>query len=874
MGGVAKSSGFAKSAVAGFAGGLAAGGVQMLISGLKDGARAFMDFSDTASTIDAKLQLATDRFGNLAQAQKDVRDIAASSRSDIGAVTDLYATFTRQADTLGISQKQVADATSTVGKALKISGADTAASAGAIRQLSQAFASGVLRGDEFNSVNEASPRLMELIADAAGKPVGALRKMAEEGKLTSDVLAKALTDPKLVAGIEKEFGKIPVTFGDVRTAVSNAMVDISGAISKGLGTGSSLGGFLTSIRNATTSLAPVMTALGSAIGGVVSLVASLVKGVFSVFAAFHSGGPGSLTFMEKLTLAFNLIGEAARVVGTLIGEYFSLVSKVISGVVGFISDLWGDLFDWLRGDSAKTGQTIGQSFIGVLRSVKFVALAIPKLFKSAFRAVTGIFSLIGRAISSFFNGNFGAFDGLGSAISAQVGQVGDEIAAVGKQAVAIANDQKQNQATIDRLLGRSQPGSGKTNGGNGAARQPAAAADSGKKSDADKAREKAQQKYADAVARLRAELQGLQVTEEQKTLLDAFENAGLERKIDLTGKQADEIRNLVDQIADAKKLQEVNKVLDDLTAATRELTYSDLQLAQVEARRRAGLNADLAYHDALTDKIDAQAAANHRLAKAQQDAQTAAGIAQGQAQREQDAQLNRDALNDPDSVAYKRQLLDIDRQAAEERKAINALEVVTLAERQSGMEGILQSERDAMLAANERLAAQDKANVLAERQATQTEQLSGFLTNMWQSPREAMKQFFNDLMKKLLAAILKAAILGDKLGGSGGIGGILKSAVMGAIGARAVGGSVRANEPYLVGERGPELFVPGRAGEVLTNRNTRRMGGGSSVNLNPTYNITLSGNRQVDNQTLANIKAQQANQNATIRQEQNKKRWH
>ena len=873
IGGVARGAGLGTSALAGFAGGIAALGVQAAVTALKDGAKAFMDFSDASSNITAKLDLATAKFGNLAQAQKDVRDIAASSRADLEATTSLYSSMALQAQALGISQQQVATATSTVGKALKISGADAAASSSAIRQLGQALGSGKLSGDEFASIAEASPRLMQLFADAVGKPRGELKKLASEGKLTADVLVKGLTDPKLVAGIEKEFGKIPVTFADVRTALSNSMVDIAGAISKGLGAGSSLSGFLGSIRNATTSLLPVFEALGRAISSILGIISSLIKGVMSVWQAIATGGSESISITERLTLAFNLIAEAAGVVAQLVGEYFGMVAEVVKTVAGFVTEAFSAAFGWLVGAAGSSTQTVGQSFIGILRAVKFVALAIPKLFKSAFAAVTGIFSLVGKAINSFFNGNFSAFDGLGTAIGAQLGKVRDDVADVGAQAIAIANDQKKNQATLDRLSGRNKPASkGKTVALDPSLKTKPTAADDkkkDKKSDEEKAKEAAAKKYAEAVAKLKAELQDLNVTEEQRALLQAFENAGLERNINLTGKQADEIRNLVAQIGDAKKLKEVNKAIDEITASTRELAYTDIQLAQAEARRRAGLNADLSYNDALTKKLDAQVIAYERLKKAKADAEIAKDIGKDQKQRKEDADLDRQAIINPAEAEFKRQMLDLERQAAAERERINALEVITLEQRKAGMAGILQSEKDGLILANERILKQEQANVVMGRQAELARGLSDFMVDMWENPAQAMKKFFQDFMKNILLAIAKAIILKQNM--SGGFGGIIGGAIMGALGiggARASGGSVNGRTGYKINEKGQEVFFPGRAGQVLNATKTRQaLGGTATINMGNTT-INVGSATPQDRAALANqMKKQEAANRALIQDE-------
>lgn len=209
--------------IAGFASGVALGAVITQMASL----------ADQAKQLDAQLRLATNGFGTFAQGQEDVRRIADSTRGSLEATTKLYAGFLRASKETGRSQSDAARATTTFAEALKIGGASTEEAASATLQFNQALQSGVLRGDEFNSIMEASPRIARLLADALGVPIGQLRKMAEEGQITSDVLFRALTDRKFTAGIDAEFKQIPVTFGDAMQAMENAALTSFGEFDKG-----------------------------------------------------------------------------------------------------------------------------------------------------------------------------------------------------------------------------------------------------------------------------------------------------------------------------------------------------------------------------------------------------------------------------------------------------------------------------------------------------------------------------------------------------------------------------------------------------------------------------------------------------------------
>lgn len=190
--------------------------------GLYASALYLVERSDAFTKMNAQLKLATESTRELAVAQADVKRIAQEAQTDIGAVATLYARITNATKELGIGQKAAGDITRTVALALKVSGATAAEASSAMLQLSQAFGSGVLRGEEFNAVNEAAPRLMKALADGIGIPIGQLKVLAADGKLTSDVLATAL--PKALKDLEGEARQIQTISGAFQELKNEVML--------------------------------------------------------------------------------------------------------------------------------------------------------------------------------------------------------------------------------------------------------------------------------------------------------------------------------------------------------------------------------------------------------------------------------------------------------------------------------------------------------------------------------------------------------------------------------------------------------------------------------------------------------------------------
>lgn len=196
-------------------------------------AREFLRIADSAKTMEAQLRLATAGFGTLAQAQDDVRKVAADARSGLAETTELYGSFARTSKELGRTQAEAAQATETFSKALKIGGADTAQVQSATLQMGQALASTNVQWEELGQILEASPRLAKVFTDSLGVTRQELKQMASDGKLSGEMLFKALNDRQITRGIDAEFAQLPVTFEQAMTQVENAATITFGGFDKG-----------------------------------------------------------------------------------------------------------------------------------------------------------------------------------------------------------------------------------------------------------------------------------------------------------------------------------------------------------------------------------------------------------------------------------------------------------------------------------------------------------------------------------------------------------------------------------------------------------------------------------------------------------------
>jgi tape measure domain-containing protein len=219
---------------------LAGGGVAAAAAAV-----AYLRMTDTAKKMDAQLKLATNSQDEFNQAQKLTFGLAQQNQAPLEGVVTLYSQLAPALAQMGRGQQDTIGVIDAVTKSLRISGATASETASTVLQFSQALGSGVLRGDEFNSIAENSPRLLRALADGLKVPTGALRNMAAAGQLTADVIVDTLLGqlPKLAA----EAKALPETFGGSLTQLNNQLTqtvkqfdEFSGASSKAIALAQSL----------------------------------------------------------------------------------------------------------------------------------------------------------------------------------------------------------------------------------------------------------------------------------------------------------------------------------------------------------------------------------------------------------------------------------------------------------------------------------------------------------------------------------------------------------------------------------------------------------------------------------------------------------
>lgn len=231
---------------------------------------------DAYTGMQNRLKLVTESQEQLNLAMSDTFNIAQKSYQSWDSVIQVYQRFSDNAKTLGINMTKTAELTETVSKAVAISGASTQAAEAALTQFGQALASGVLRGEELNSIMEQTPALAKAIAQGMGITVGELRSVAAEGKITGDVLVNALTKSK--QSVDELFAKTDITIGQSIQLLSNEVTKFTGEAGKASGVATTLASSIQILANNLDAIAGI-----AVVGG----VALLTKTIAAQAVAIH-----------------------------------------------------------------------------------------------------------------------------------------------------------------------------------------------------------------------------------------------------------------------------------------------------------------------------------------------------------------------------------------------------------------------------------------------------------------------------------------------------------------------------------------------------------------------------------------------------------
>ena len=201
----------------------------------------------------SRVQIAAGSMQAGAESMRALQAISTRTQTSIAANVQVFTRLNSSILQMGGTQQDTLRLTEILGQAIKVSGASAAEASSAMTQFGQALGSGKLAGDELRSLLETAPYLMKQLADGLGVPIGALKQLGEEGKLTADVVTEALG--KAAGQIEADFKQLPQTMAGAMQVAQDAVQRLAERFDELSGTSAALTGVTSGLGNVVDMLA-------------------------------------------------------------------------------------------------------------------------------------------------------------------------------------------------------------------------------------------------------------------------------------------------------------------------------------------------------------------------------------------------------------------------------------------------------------------------------------------------------------------------------------------------------------------------------------------------------------------------------------------
>mgnify|MGYP004697764639 FL=1 len=420
-----------------------------------------LEMSDEITQTTSRLNMMNDGLQSTADLYNMVYVAANDARGSLGDMASVVARFGNNAKDAFSSSAEVVQFANLVQKQMTIAGASTQEAANAELQLSQALGSGVLRGDELNSIFEQAPNLIQNIADYLDVPIGKIRSMAQDGELSADVVKQAIfaaTDE-----INANFESMPMTWGQMWTVFQNNATMAFQPVLQRLNDLANTDGFQTFATNAINDLAVVagvvldiFEGIGS-VGTFVSdnwqIIGPIVEGVAAALTVYY-GWQLLSTSATKAAAAAQWIYNAAMnanpaaIVAISIGALIVLIGilankftgtgHIAQSVFGMITGGINVVIQYFK----NWGLTVADIFIGIWNAggacatnveiafhnaISHVQALWYNMLSTALTVVSGICSALNKLpfVDFDYSGITGAADNYASKAAAAAGNTKD-----------------------------------------------------------------------------------------------------------------------------------------------------------------------------------------------------------------------------------------------------------------------------------------------------------------------------------------------------------------------------------------------------------------------------------------------------------------
>lgn len=371
-------------------------------------AKSMLDTADAMQSINAQVRQVVSSESEYLAVQRQLLDVANNTRASLESTANLYVSTSRALKDYGYTQQEILTFTEATNNAMAIGGVQAQQQAAALMQLSQALGSGVLQGDEFKSIAEAAPILLDTIAEYMGKSRAEIKKLGSEGQLTADVIFKA------ISGASEKFGeqaaKMPMTMGQALTVFSNNWQSMVSKLLNDSGAMSGIAAIIKLIADNLNLVVPIVAgfavAVAAAVAPTLALNVALLANPFGIVAVAIGAVIGLIAqFGDEI----DVFGDGWSNLSDVIQAVWQVITETIGEAVDTVKSWFGELTAWIDesvgGWSAVFERVMSliSSTIGAYINVYINTFATGwMLIKEAANNMPQFFANLGKAIGNVF----------------------------------------------------------------------------------------------------------------------------------------------------------------------------------------------------------------------------------------------------------------------------------------------------------------------------------------------------------------------------------------------------------------------------------------------------------------------------------------
>ena len=310
-------------------------------------AKSLLDTADAMQSINSQVRQVTSSETEYLAVQRQLLDVANSTRASLESTSSLYVSTSRALKDYGYTQQEILTFTEATNNAMTIGGVQAEQQAAALMQLSQALGSGVLQGDEFKSIAEAAPILLDTIAEYMGKSRAEIKKLGSEGELTADVIFKAISGAS--EKFSEQAAKMPMTMGQALTVFSNNWQSMISRLLNDSGAMSGIASIIKLIADNLNLVVPIMAgfavAVTAATAQVIGLNVAMLANPFGLIAVAIGAVIGLISqFGDQI----DIFGGGWSNLLDVIQAVWQAIMETIGAAIAEIKAWFGGVTDWLN----------------------------------------------------------------------------------------------------------------------------------------------------------------------------------------------------------------------------------------------------------------------------------------------------------------------------------------------------------------------------------------------------------------------------------------------------------------------------------------------------------------------------------------------